>query len=261
VKPQTYFSGALITLAAILVSAIPTQAQILWDSPQNVSNDSNVLTTGTYFDAALLLAGANGGNPLTVNGVAFNIIANGTTDVTDSSGDIELTSQRNPAAGVGSPDLTATAAYNTLLTSPVYSIGPVQTLTLNNLTVGDTYQVEVWSATGRTGSFLTDFSGSSPVTLNSNTEQYAVGTFIATGSTFSFTASAGVGSQADASIFNAVSVFEEGTQSVPEPSTYMLLVAGFLTLGVIQSRRKKAKLSNRGLEVESVRSLTWLHLF
>jgi len=87
VKPQTYFSGALITLAAILVSAIPTQAQILWDSPQNVSNDSNVLTTGTYFDAALLLAGANGGNPLTVNGVAFNIIANGTTDVTDSSGD------------------------------------------------------------------------------------------------------------------------------------------------------------------------------
>ncbi len=241
-KTHTYFSGALITLAAILVSTIPTQAQILWGSPQDVSNDSNVLTTGTYVDAALLQAGANGGNPLTVNGVAFNIIANGTSDVTDSSGDIELTSPRNAAAGVDSPDPTASAAYNSLLTSPEYSIGSVQTLTLNNLTVGDTYQVEVWSATGRAGTFITDFSGVTPVALNSNTEQYAVGTFIATDSTFSFTATAGAGSQASASIFNAVSVFNEGegvTQSVPEPSIYMLLAAGFLTLGVIQYHRQK----------------------
>ncbi len=241
VKSQTYLGVVLVTLAAIWVSTLPSQAQIIWGTAQNVSNDSNVLTDGTYFDAALLLAGANGGSPLTVNSVVFNLIASGTTNVTDPSGDIELTSQRNAAAGVDSPDPTATAAYNTLLTSPVYSIGAVQTLTLNHLTVGDTYQVEVWSATGRTGSFLTDFSGSTPVTLNSNTEQYAVGTFVANATTFSFTANAGTGSQANASIFNAASVFDEGVLSVPEPSTYVLLFAGFLALAVIQSRRQKSQ--------------------
>jgi hypothetical protein len=243
-KKQTCFSVPAIALTAILMSIIPTHAQIVWSSAQNVATDSDVKTNGTYFDAALLLSGANAGNALTVNGVVFNLIASGTSDALDPSGDIELTSQRNAAAGVGSSNLSATAAYNTLLESPVYAIGAAQILTLNNLVVGDTYQVEVWSSTGRTGSFITDFSGTTPVSLNSNTQQYAVGTFVASSDTLSFDATAGAGSQASASIFNAVSVFNESESqgAVPEPSTYTLVFAGLLTLGVLQFRRKSQAL-------------------
>jgi hypothetical protein len=104
------------------------------------------------------------------------------------------------------------------------------------LTIGNTYQVEVWSADITQGAFITDLSGSNSVSLNPNIGQYAVGTFTATATTLQFNAQ-GDGTST-ISMLNAISV-RDITAAVPEPSTYALLFAGLLALGFVQSRRRK----------------------
>jgi Glycosyl hydrolase family 26/Ricin-type beta-trefoil lectin domain-like len=78
-------------------------SQITWKAAQTVGSDSDVLTNGTYFDAALFNTAANGGSALTVNGVTFNIVASGTLNAKDPSGDVALTSQRTLNTGGNSP--------------------------------------------------------------------------------------------------------------------------------------------------------------
>lgn len=245
-KKQTYFSVALIALTAILVSTTPTHAQILWGSATNISTDTDVLTNGTYFDAALLdtnvalgagVAGSAGvSNFLTVNGVSFNTIG-GQNVGSDPTGDIAMNSGRNPFTGSNSP--SGSAAYNTLVTHTQYTQNAAQTVTLHNLTIGDTYQVEVWSSAKGSPAFITDLSGTNSVSLKASTGQYAVGTFTATASSFVITATNDPTSVNGVDMLNAISVFDQGVVAVPEPSTYALLFAGLLTLGFVQSRRQK----------------------
>jgi hypothetical protein len=247
-KKQTYFSVATIALTAILVSTTPTHAQILWGSAKNVITDTDVLTNGTYFDADVLDTnvafgvGATGSaglsDFLTINGVAFNTIG-GQNVGADPSGDISINSGRNPFTGANSP--SGSAAYNTLIGHEEYAQNGPQTITLNHLTIGDTYQIQVWSAALGDPAFVTDLSGLNTVSLTASTGQYAVGTFLATTATLAFTATNDATSINGVDMLNAVSVFNEGVLSAPEPSTYALLLAGLLTLGIIQSRRQKSQ--------------------
>lgn len=177
---------------------------ITWGTPQNISSDSDVLTNGTYFDAALTPQGANGGSPLTVNGVAFNIIANGNVNCLDPSGDIELSSRRNPYSGGNSP--SGSAAYNTLVAHTEYGQNDSQTVTLNNLTVGDTYQVQVWSASIGVGSYVTDVVSGNTAVLNDTTGQFVTGTFTAAATSLTFTTPNDPSSTSGVEMLNAVSV-------------------------------------------------------
>jgi hypothetical protein len=245
-KKQTYLSMAMMALTAILISATPAHAQILWGSAINVVGDSDVLANGTYFDAALFAnnftLGAGGSNSpgvnnfLTVNGVSFNTVG-GQNVGSDLSGDVTLNSSRNPFTGANS--LSGGTSYNTLIVNGEYSQNLAQTVTLSNLTVGDTYQVEVWSAAIGQPAFVTDLSGTNTVSLSATKGQYAVGTFVAgaTG-TLTFNASNDSTSVNGVDMLNAISI-RDITSAVPEPSTYALLFAGLLVFGVISSRRRK----------------------
>jgi len=246
-KKQTYFSVGMIALTAILISTIPTKAQILWGSATNISTDTDVLTNGTYFDAALLdtnfalgagaVSSPGVSNFLTVNGVSFNTIG-GQNVGSDPSGDISINSGRNPFTGANSP--SGSASYNTLVTHAEYSQNSTQTISLAHLTIGDTYQVEVWSSAKGQPAFVTDLNGANTVSLSSTTGQYAVGTFTAAASTFSFTSVNDATSVNGVDMLNAISL-RDITAAVPEPSTYALLFAGLLTLGFVQSRRLKSQ--------------------
>ena len=174
----------------------PSSTAIQWGTATNITTDTDVATNGTYVDAALLDTEANLGasslnNFLTVNGVSFNIVANGTSDATDPSGDIELTSSRTvTSAGGDSP--SGSAAYNTLVTHLEYASGTTtQTVTLNNLTVGHTYQVQIWSAYISGGTRPLDLSGTDgtdSITLEPGTGQFSIGTFTASATSLTFTA-------------------------------------------------------------------------
>ncbi len=192
VSPSTYTGGS---------------SQIQWGAPTNIIKNSDVLTNGAYFDAALTPSGANGGSPLTINaalGVTFNIIATGNVNVTDPSGDIALSSSRNPYTGGNSP--SGNADYNVLVGHTEYAQNVSQTVTLNHLTVGHTYQVQIWSASIGMGNYLTDLHASNGITLNANTGQYAVGTVTAATSAVSFTATNNTSSLNGVSMINAISV-------------------------------------------------------
>ena len=181
-----------------------TGGGIQWGAPTNITTDSDVLANGTYFDAALAPAGANGGSPLTVNGVAFNIIANGNVNVVDPSGDITLTSTRNPFTGGNSP--SGSAAYNTLVAHTEYAQNATQTVTLNHLTVGHTYQIQVWSAAIAGANYLTNMNAANTVTLSAKTGQYTVGTFTAASNALAFTATNNASSVNGVSMINAISI-------------------------------------------------------
>lgn len=233
-KNLSFLSLALVATSAILITT-PAKAQILWGAVQNVSTDTDVATNGTYFDAALLQDGADGGNPLTVNGVVFNIISHGNIGH-DASGDITLTSSRNPFVGGNAPG--ASSAYDILLNAAEYGQNQTQTIQLKNLTIGDTYQVEIWSAAIGKGAFVTDLSGTNSVALSANTGQFVIGTFTADATSFSFTSINDASSVNKVDMLNAVSIFDEGVLSVPEPSSYALLLSGAVALFFVGFRRK-----------------------
>ena len=108
------------------------------------------------------------------------------------------------------------AAYNQLVSPTQFCDNShVQTVTLNNLTVGQTYQVQIWSAYvngGNRGTELSGSHGTASVTLNAGPGQYAVGTFTASATSQTITATpaasntlAGTGWSAGAYL-NAISV-------------------------------------------------------
>ena len=185
-----------------------TPGQITWGAATNIAGDSNVATNGTYVDAAVTNNTVNGGTPVTVNGTAFNIIASGNLNASDPSGIITLTSSRNLFTGGNSP--SGGANYNLMVSKSEYGQNGSQTVTLHSLTIGEKYQLQVWSAAIGQGAYLTDLSGANNVTLNANTGQFVTGTFTASAATLSFTATNNAASVNGVHLLNAVALRDLG---------------------------------------------------
>lgn len=238
-------------LASVLVLlSIPAHAQVLinWGTATNMSTDTNVAANGTAFDAATFYSTAT-----TVNGVTFNPLTTAATfsspdvgGLKDASGDITVLY----TGGVIPPGSTylayagGSANYNNVVSTLSYSFGTGSgsgTVTLSNLTLGQTYQVEVWAYDGNAGdhgNVSTQLSGSGGGLLNPSTSatspedgQYVIGTFTAAGTTESFNYGAATGTY---SILNDVAV--RNITAVPEPSTWALMLAGFACLALRQRR-------------------------
>jgi autotransporter-associated beta strand protein len=169
---------------------IANAAAITWGTNVTVVADTDVFTDGT-FQYAYNWSGTN----VTVNGVTFT----GTTSSTPGNVTVgTLTSHYQKYTSSSSPFSSLSVAYQSMLVGSSYDSSPATgTITLNNLTTGRSYAVQVWVNDPRGGSVdgrTATLTGNNQVTLAYNVPattggvgQYSIGTFTATAGTQSFT--------------------------------------------------------------------------
>ena len=193
-------SFLLVIMVAGLVTAqsvIGQAAPIAWVGPTGITGDTNLLTNGTYLDALIPDTGATA---LTVDGETFNAAS---SQGGNAYGDGVITFTGNGLHDygyAGSFPLNGNASmdFATLMDDGgVFQFGGngSGTVTISGLTVGASYQVQVFNYAPGIGDLgLTTLSGSPPVTLavrvfdgGTNTySQFATGTFTAEAGTESF---------------------------------------------------------------------------
>jgi hypothetical protein len=166
----------------------------------------------------------------------------------DQVGDSHIGS---PGAGGGDGSGSATTPYLQILDGcsyvgvspggdPVNGVSGVSTFSLNNLTAGDVYQVQVWNVTGYAGpnnanGRETLLSGSDTADLVGS--DFVVGKFTATGSgAESFTIQGVPGGYYGE--IDAIALRDLGP--APEPSTYAMLFAGVGALVIAMRLRRLA---------------------
>ena len=195
----TFLNRPAICLAALALTATVRAAPVTWSVPATIAGDGDVSTNG----AGVFAYCYSSSPPVTLNGVSF------TAEV---AGGITWTST-DPASPNTYPDYAGasalSAAYKQVLYGSRYNntTAPL-TLTLNNLTAGHQYQVQVWVDDSRAqynrNQNLTS-SGGNTINLNYNTGtgtgttgQFSIGTFTATTTTQAFTLTGNVLSQVNA---------------------------------------------------------------
>ncbi len=225
----------LIIAGLLAAAAVSSNAQIIvWLPEAPILGTSDVLTDGSYFDA-LQGFGAYARPDITVNSVVFHSHHDTFTD-----GAITFS---GPSLGDGFAGTAATADtdYNTVLTGNAYvyqspvAVGTIQIGTPTfALTVGHEYQVQIWETDNQTtfyGPTIADFSTIDP-------GYYAVGTFVATGTTADISFVQGTpDNQSNVSTVTALSVRDLG--EIPEPSTYAMMLGGLALLGLGYNMRRK----------------------
>ncbi len=181
--------GVVITqTASVTFTAVPPVGGLItWGPATDVTeNSSDVLVNGTFVDAVTTY-GNRAGSDVTLNGVTFkhysSYTGSGPYSLVFGSSGISMTYPESNLNFLSNP---ATTAYQQLRHTSMYAGSGSGTITLSNLTSGDTYQVQVW-APDWNGSISAVFD--SQVTIQgrnysqSQPSQYAVGTFTATGTT------------------------------------------------------------------------------
>ena len=208
---------SLAASALLVVSASALQAQITWGGAQTITDASDISTLGTSVDA---ISANRAGSTITIGDTTFKGM------ISDS------TFSFNNAGGGGTDGSGSDATpYQAILYGTAYAGGGVTgTVTLSNLTLGQTYQLQIWNAAqnGRP----TTFTGGNTVDLTGG--DFALGTFLATSATESFTfvsdLPGGFGE------VNAIALRD--IPAVPEPSTYAAMVLGLLALAGFARFRK-----------------------
>ncbi|MCX6873873.1 MAG: hypothetical protein NTW21_08700, partial [Verrucomicrobia bacterium] len=162
------FALAAAMGTAVFVAGSARAAPVAWGIARTVTSDTDVATNG-----ALQYAEHWGGSNGTINGVAFTAAG---VNVTKSDG-----SGATQTVSWGQGSLSTT--YYNLLRGNWYGAGNA-TVSLNNLTSGHPYQVQMWSVDKRYETSQTEtYAGSPAVSPSIGTGQYAIGTFTASGTT------------------------------------------------------------------------------
>jgi hypothetical protein len=228
-------------------------ATITWGAATDIVGANDVFTGGKSVYAYGFGAGYTGDAPgapgqITVNGVSFTTSSGFSMNpgVTANVNIAGVPGPRGPSTtifiGAYFP-LSSPAGYNGLLTGAAFNsqdpTDPVEspatnsmTVTLNNLTAGVHYAVQVWSANVDYGGTDTTYDGAvslrmRPGSDETGTGQYAIGSFWADG-TSQVMSLTGTNFQ-----INALQV-----RDVPVPATIALLGLGLVGIGA--ARRKQA---------------------
>jgi len=252
ILPRGCFSALLLLGVWGAADSLAIAAPITWASPQTVSGDGDVATTGTLLYAYNI--GIAGVGSTTVNGVTFSPLAFPTSSQTITSGSVTFTESPGLLAGynnlgsIQAPYANLSSAYRSLLDSGgSANVAATITTTLGGLTAGQEYLLQWWSSnaansSGFEGATLkfTTAAATNSVQLNANTGstpgglgQYAIGTFTASGTTQQFTL--------DAPLFGTTNPLISGFQvrAVPEPATCVMALAGLVGCGVALRRRRQ----------------------
>jgi hypothetical protein len=172
-----------VATATYITTMAPQAASITWNAPASIEGDSDVSTNGVS-----IYAYDWNGSSLNVNGVNFTAPG---TNVGLSGFDNVLPVFANGSGGQAD---ALDPYYENLINGATYVAAPsLCTVTLENLTAGDQYQVQLWvddsrsCCPGKTET-ASDTSGNSvDLSLNVSGEagglgQYVIGTFTATNS-------------------------------------------------------------------------------
>ena len=250
-------------LASIVVSArletTASAAPIVWGSPQNISGDSDVSTTGTllyaYNFGSLSVAST------TVNGVTFSAFplpdstGPGTPVTVDSVSISESPGflyGNNSFSSGSAPFVNLSTAYKNLLGSGATAGEPgTITLQLGGLAPGQTYQFQWWSnnstsfdnwsqtiaTASNSVALITNLSGtgSEGTGVEGGIGQYAIGTFTADASSSSIAFTG----DPSTSYWPLINGFQVRAIPVPEPRTWCPALAGLACGGCAVWRRRK----------------------
>lgn len=212
----------LLVFTCLFVAASSSQGQtIIWGAAQGMTGDTDVLNTGTYFDAATFHS-----SNVAVNGVTFNSISGGT-----DGADIAITSPNGLFGSTFSTTPPSSPAYSQLNDTFGFGFTTSVNVTISNLTIGDAYRVESWSFWTGAGSETMTYTGTTPSVVSALTGEFVVGTFVATSNSETFSV---VGPAHN--LVDAVSVFD--TTSAPEPSTIALFAAAIMGVSLQLVRKR-----------------------
>jgi hypothetical protein len=228
-------------LALVLAGERAEAAMITWSSAQNISGDTDVVTTGILVGAFNL--GDTGVTSTTVNGVPFAALAVPTESSSPfTSGNIRLATasglfgSSNNLGSSSAPFSNLSTAYQQLLSSATFGFASPETLTLtiSGLTIGQQYEFEWWAneSLAGVGAFRTTATAGNSVTLALNQTglaggvgQFATGTFTAdaTSEVITFT-----GAPGNLPLLNGFELRNVGptVTAVPAPASLTLLGIG-----------------------------------
>jgi hypothetical protein len=177
----------------------------------------------------------------TINGVTFS---GANPNGVSTSGPFSWTIPWITAAYGASQHSGISSGYSDFFQSYGEGLTSGSHLTLNGLTIGTSYSLQLWSdingvaATNAEGAYVVIASGNS-VTLDSNVTdsggglgQYVIGTFVADATTQSFTVTSSVSS----STSGAINGFQLRTNAVPEPTTALFGIGLLGCCGVVRRR-------------------------
>ena len=259
--------AVLAVSAFVALTPLAQSAVVTWNPVSDITGDTDVSTLGTL-ERAYNFGSSYPSPPYTVTTTTVNTVVfsafgitwdPGTTVPSVTVGSTTLSGLAGVSgySGFGAPGTftSLTPAYQALLgqgaSKVVGSVGTgTVTLTLAGLTVGQQYLFQTFAndslyygSLGWTRATFVSDGVTSPVELIQNTTdttggvgQYVIGTFTAdaTSQIFTFDRSATVSDQIDVSGFQL--------RTVPEPSTWVLLVLGGTLLKVAFRRRSAARL-------------------
>jgi hypothetical protein len=185
-------NGSTHSTAAIL-TVVPAPAQsIYWEGAAIITGDQDLITNGVYFDAFIPNPTLAGTSPLVADGITFNTPTGLDTDGTLS---YVVTSGTDNGYENNTLFTGGSTAFNAIMndggTFELNGTG-AGTVTINGLTPGEVYSVQVFNYAGDGDTGLTTFSGVTPVTLSTEVGgvvtqgQFATGSFTATGSAEAF---------------------------------------------------------------------------
>ena len=228
--------AAILTLGTFTATA----QNINWGSAQLITGDANLATNGNYFDALIPNHG-----PLTASGIVFNQ----DTHITSAGGgdsfiSYVVTSGNNNSYGNNALFTGGSADFNAVMNAGgTFQNGGAGagTVTINGLTAGHIYQVQVFNYAGDGDTGLTTLSGATPVTLStmvggiSTQGQFATGTFTALTTTETFNWN---GAGSGYTVLGAISVRDLGIDNsiaVPTVSpTNVVTIGAVVTLTINQ---------------------------
>jgi hypothetical protein len=220
-------SSSLVAAAVLMTLAGSARAQLIaWGSPAYVTGDSNLVSNGTYFDA--VNTAQSGFTSRNVDGTEFNALtfsgstgSDGTISVNIGGGGTYV----NGFSG-GSTDYNYVVDHGADFAGGSVTLGSVS----KPLTIGDTYQVEVWDYWNG-GPYQAYVQGSPAETFAYPANQFAIGTFTATALTETFNVT-GAPTSNGAGFLNDIVVRE-----IPEPSTYAMMLIGLVAVGFCLRRK------------------------